>query len=104
MRKIPLFFTYLLLYFFTSLNLSAQDDFSYQTPPKDILDLVMAKPTPGVSIDRKGEWMLLTERSSFATVEDLAQPELRIAGLRLNPKNFGPKQKWLFDKLPVKEY
>ena len=92
MRKIPLFFTYLLLYFFTSLNLSAQDDFSYQTPPKDILDLVMAKPTPGVSIDRKGEWMLLTERSSFATVEDLAQPELRIAGLRLNPKNFGPSR------------
>ncbi|MBC7848478.1 MAG: hypothetical protein H7Y31_02020, partial [Chitinophagaceae bacterium] len=46
----------------------AQDDFSYQTPPKDILDLVSAKPTPGVSIDSKGEWMLLLERSTFPSV------------------------------------
>ncbi len=92
MRKFLSFFTCLLLYFFLSLTAFAQDDFNYQSPPKDILDLVMAKPTPGVSINSKGEWMLLIERSSFATIEDLAQPELRIAGLRLNPKNFGPSR------------
>lgn len=74
------------------LSLNAQDDFTYQTPPKDILELAMAKPTPGVSIDSKGEWMLLLERSSYASIEDLAQPELRIAGLRLNPRNFGPSR------------
>jgi len=92
MRKFLSFFTSLFLYFFVALTTFAQDDFSYQTPPKDILDLVMAKPTPGVSINSKGEWMLLLERSSFATIEDLAQPELRIAGLRINPKNFGPSR------------
>ena len=92
MRKFLSFFTSLLLCFFLSLTTFAQDDFFYQSPPKDILDLVMAKPTPGVSINNKGEWMLLIERSSFATIEDLAQPELRIAGLRLNPKNFGPSR------------
>src|SRR5215218_3211673 len=70
----------------------AQDDVTYQTPPKDILDLVMAKPTPGVNIDSKGEWVIVTERSSFPTIEDMAQPELRIAGLRINPKNFGPSR------------
>lgn len=87
MKSTILFF---LLLVFTQVK--AQDDFSYQTPPKDILDLVMAKPTPGVSIDSKGEWMLLMERSSFPSVEELAQPELRIAGLRINPKNFGPSR------------
>jgi len=92
MRKFLSFFATLALCFFLSLTTFAQDDFSYQSPPKDILDLVMAKPTPGVSINSKGEWMLLMERSSFATIEDLAQPELRIAGLRLNPKNFGPSR------------
>jgi len=92
MRKFLSFFTSLVLYFFLALTTFAQDDFSYQSPPKDILDLVMAKPTPGVTINSKGEWMLLMERSSFATIEDLAQPELRIAGLRLNPKNFGPSR------------
>ena len=70
----------------------AQADFTYKTPPKDILDLAMAKPTPGVSIDDKAEWMLLLERSSFPTIEDLAQPEYRIAGLRINPNNFGPSR------------
>lgn len=91
MRKVTLLFIPLLLLIFNS-RVTAQDDFTYRTPPKDILDLAMAKPTPGVSVDSKGEWMLLLERSSFATIEDLAQPELRIAGLRINPKNFGPSR------------
>ncbi len=84
-----------LLFFFlllTGIRVLAQDDQGYKTPPKDILDLVMAKPTPGVSIDEKGEWLLMLERSSFPTVEELAQPELRIAGLRINPNNFGPSR------------
>ncbi len=88
MRKILLFLQIL----FIQVSVFAQDDFTYRTPPKDILDLVMAKPTPGVSIDSKGEWMILLERSTFPSIEELAQPELRIAGLRINPKNFGPSR------------
>src|SRR5688572_19270455 len=61
--------------------LFAQDELGYKTPPKEIMDLVLAKPTPGVSIDRKGEWMLLLDRSPLPSVEELAQPELRIAGI-----------------------
>lgn len=76
----------------TACIVNAQDDVSYKNPPKDIMDLVLSKPTPGVNIDRKGEWMILTERSDFPTIEDMAQPELRIAGLRINPKNFGPSR------------
>ncbi len=71
---------------------AAQDDVTYKTPPKEIMDLVLGKPTPSVNIDQKGEWMILTERSDFPTIEDMAQPELRIAGLRINPKNFGPSR------------
>lgn len=87
MKRI-LFPCFLLLIFFAN----AQDNFKYQTPPKDILDLVLAKPTPGVSIDDKAEWMLLFERSDYPTIEELAQPEFRIAGLRINPNNFGPSR------------
>ena len=71
---------------------AAQDDVTYKTPPKEIMDLVLAKPTPGVNVNSKGEWMILTERSDFPTIEDMAQPELRIAGLRINPRNFGPSR------------
>ena len=88
MKKLLLFIAILLV----QVILFAQDDFSYRTPPKDILDLVMAKPTPGVSINSKGEWVILLERSTFPSIEELAQPELRIAGLRLNPRNFGPSR------------
>ena len=73
-------------------NVHAQDAINYQTPPKDIADLLLAKPTPGVSIDSKASWMLLSERNSYPTVDELGQPEIRIAGLRLNPNNFSPSR------------
>ncbi len=74
---------------YTCTCLYAQDAIEYKVPPTAIYDLVMAKPTPSVSFDHKGEWMLIMERSSMPSVEELAQPELRIAGLRINPNNFG---------------
>ena len=67
---------------------SAQDAMEYQKPPQAIADLLLAKPTPSIRIDSKAEWMLLSERNSYPTVEELGQPENRIAGLRLNPNNF----------------
>ncbi|RYY64336.1 MAG: S9 family peptidase, partial [Chitinophagaceae bacterium] len=73
-----------------SLLAQAQDGLTYQLPPKAIADLLLAKPTPGVSVDDKAQWMLLAERNSYPSVEELGQPELRIAGLRLNPNNFSP--------------
>ena len=48
----------------------AQDAVNYQLPPKEIADLLLAKPTPSVSIDSKGEWMLLSERKSYPTVDE----------------------------------
>ena len=66
----------------------AQDNTGYQLPPKDLADLLLAPPTPLVSVDRKGQWMLLSRRPSYPSVEELAQPELRIAGLRFNPGNY----------------
>jgi len=94
--------TVVIFFLFIGFISNAQDDVTYKTPPKEIMDLVLSKPTPGVSIDRKGEWMILTERSDFPTIEDMAQPELRIAGLRLNPRNFGPSRTGYFVSLQLK--
>ena len=84
-------------------SIFAQDAIEYQTPPKEIYDLVMAKPTPGVSFDSKGQNMLILERSDMPSVEDLAQPELRIAGLRINPNNFGPSRSAYTTNITIKE-
>lgn len=88
---------------FIGTNLFAQDAIEYQTPPKEIYDLVMAKPTPGVSFNSKGQFMLILDRSSMPLVEDLAQPELRIAGLRINPNNFGPSRSAYITNITIKE-
>lgn len=81
----------LLLYLFlwtSTYATYAQDAISYQMPPKGMADLLMAKPTPGVNTDSKAEWMLLSDRNAYPSVEELALPEFRIAGLRINPKNY----------------
>ena len=82
--------------------LFGQDAVSYQVPPKDIADLLLAKPTPLVKIDSKAEWMLLSERNSYPTVEELGQPENKIAGLRLNPNNFSPSRQSFINNFTLK--
>lgn len=81
---------------------SAQDE-GYKTPPKEIADLLLAKPTPNVSIDAKAEWMLLMERNSYPSVEELAQPEIRIAGQRINPNNFAPSRQNFINNFTLKD-
>jgi hypothetical protein len=93
-----LFFTSLLI----NLTVQSQEIKSYQTPPKVISDLLLAKPTPAVSIDKKSSWMLIIERNSYPTVEELGQPETRVAGLRLNPNNFSPSRQNFVNGLRLK--
>ncbi len=83
-------------------NLIAQDAVTYQLPPKEMSDLLLAKSTPSVNIDSKGEWMLLIDRNSYPSVEELAQPEYRIAGLRINPNNFSPSRQNFINNFTLK--
>lgn len=87
---------------FLQFSLFSQDNKNYQHPPQVIADLLLAKPTPSVSIDKKGEWMLIMERNSYPTVEELGQPEVRVAGLRLNPNNFSPSRQNFINGLKLK--
>lgn len=82
----------LILLLFSGLKIQAQEAQPYQKPPKVLEDLLLAPPTPTVSFDEKATVMLIMERSQYPDVEELAQPELRIAGLRINPRNFGPSR------------
>lgn len=92
---------FFVLFFFlvASLCAVAQDDGSYKTPPKDIADMLLAKKSPAVSVDEKAEWMLFMESSSYPSVEELARPELKIAGLRINPANHAPSRQTFINSL-----
>ncbi len=95
-------YLFILLFISIAGYLQAQTAVTYQKPPKEIEEMLLAKPTPGVSIDSKGEWMLLSERASYPDVEELGQPELRIAGMRLNPNNFSPSRQTVIKNFRLK--
>ena len=78
--------------FLGSVALFAQDNLTYQRPPEEIASLVEAPLTPLVTFSPDKQWMILLERSDYPSIEQLSRPELRIAGMRLNPDNFGPSR------------
>ena len=99
-KRYALILSFLSLLF--SIATTAQDDAGYTKPPKDVADMLLASPTPSVSVDDKGEWMLFMQRNSYPSVEELAQPELRIAGLRINPANFSPSRQNFVNDLSLR--
>lgn len=79
-------------------TVNAQKEMSYQTPPKSIIDLVDAKLPPSLSLSPAQNVMLLMERPNFPAITELAQEELRLAGLRINPAtNSGSRSSFLND-------
>lgn len=83
-------------------NLAFTQNMTYQTPPKAIADLVNAAPTPGVSLSPDNQWMLLLSLPSLPSIEEVAQPELRIAGIRINPRTNGSSRSNSYDGLKLK--
>ena len=59
----------------------------YQLPPQAVIDMVDAPLIPQTLLAPNREWLMLLERPALPSVADLAQPELRLAGLRINPRN-----------------
>lgn len=71
---------------------TAQENLSYQKPPKEILDLVDVERAPGVIIDENREYMIFLYRDAYKSIEELSQEELRLGGLRIDPKtNIGSR-------------
>lgn len=56
----------------------------YQLPPRPLVALADAPPIPRVSFSPNAEWLLQLDMQERPTVLDQSQPELRLAGLRIN--------------------
>ena len=64
----------------------------YQKPLQEILELAEAPLAPSLRMDSKGERLLFLYRSNFKTIAELSEIEMRLAGLRINPKtNIGSR-------------
>jgi dipeptidyl aminopeptidase/acylaminoacyl peptidase len=61
----------------------------YQKAPQPISNILNAPPTPLVQLSPDGKWLLAIDRLANPPISDLAQPMLRLAGLRINPATNG---------------
>ena len=76
----------------------AQDALTYQTPPASIMQLVDVPLAPRVLMDHERNNMLLLYRDAYKSIADLSQTELRLAGLRIDPKtNIGSRTNYYND-------
>ena len=73
------------LLFMVFIPMKGQENLTYQKPPKSILDLADYERAPSVSMDTKKEYMLLSYRNTYKTLDELSQEEMRLGGLRINP-------------------
>lgn len=63
---------------------------NYQKPPQAILDVLNAPIPPSVSINPTRDTLALTKSDRYPSIAELAEPQLRLAGQRFNPKTSGP--------------
>src|SRR5437868_2648543 len=68
-------------------TLSAQ---TYQKPPQAVLDVLNAPVPPTGALSPTRDYMLLAQGVRYPPLKELAQPMLRLAGLRINPNTTGP--------------
>ena len=81
MHKIVLY----ILFFFGIIK--SQGNYSYQKPPPEILELVDITLPPRVLIDENKNFMIYLYRNSYKSIDELSSPEIKLAGLRLNPNS-----------------
>ena len=67
--------------------IKSQENYSYQRPPKEILELVDVSLPPRVLIDENKKFMIHLYRDSYKSIIELSDPEIKLAGLRLNPNS-----------------
>lgn len=58
---------------------------AYRQPPKEVLDVLHAPAPPATSISPTRDRIALLETQRYPPIAELAEPMLRIAGLRINP-------------------
>jgi dipeptidyl aminopeptidase/acylaminoacyl peptidase len=69
---------------------------SYRKPPQEVLDVLNAPITPTAFISPTRDRVLLATGVRYPSIADLAQPMLRLAGLRINPNTSGPHRAQYF--------
>jgi len=83
----PIHTALLLLLAALTATATLQAQSTYNTPPASVAALVDAPAAPQSLLSPDGAWLLITTQPGVPTIADLAAPELRLAGYRIQPAN-----------------
>ena len=84
-------------------SITSQQNLGYQKPSKEILDLVDVPLAPSIRIDDKGENLVFLYRDSYKSIEELSEKEMRLGGLRINPKTNISSRATYFNNIKLKK-
>src|SRR5687767_6682085 len=76
---------------------------AYQKPPQAVLDVLNAPVPPQGSISPARDHMLLAQGVRYPPISELAQPMLRLAGVRINPNTSGRHRPTYYVSLTLKK-
>ena len=79
----------MLLLLVASLLLVGAGALKYQKPPKAVMDVLNSPPTPTLALNPNRTFAVESASVRNPPIAELSQPMLRLAGLRINPKNNG---------------
>lgn len=81
----------------------AQEPTRYMEPPKELKDIIDAPSTPWLSINPTKTYALFAYPQEMPDLSELAQPELRLAGVRINPENYGQSRPRFIERITLKK-
>lgn len=82
---------------------NAQSTAGYQLPPAPLQAIVEQLRAPTVNLSPRRDLALMVKTPSLPSITEVAQPELKLAGLRINPRTYSQSRfsfgedAWLFD-------
>ena len=84
-------------------NAMAQEALPYQTPPAEILQLADVQRPPSVVADSRKTRLVLFYRDTFKSLAELSDEEVRLGGLRVNPRTNITSTATYFNNLQIQE-
>ncbi len=74
---------------------------TYEVPPKDVVDIVDAPATPRITISPTRERVLLAHYDALPSIEDVAAPFERLAGLRIDAARYAQRRTRMYERLEI---
>ncbi|MBK0382979.1 S9 family peptidase [Pedobacter sp. SD-b] len=97
------FFTFFIVSAF-SLDVSfAQEVTGYQKPPESIAKIVDESVSRTVILSGRAKYMAILEQPGYPSIKEIAAPYEKLAGLRVNPQNYGNQRSALYTSLKFKK-